>query len=87
MTFYVQHVRLRNVKKIIQEEKIMKSRYRIKEFREAMNLSQEELAIKANVSRTTISNLETGKATEASTVTLRRIAEALEKKPNEIFLS
>lgn len=65
----------------------MKSRYRIKEFREAMNLSQEELAIKANVSRTTISNLETGKATEASTVTLRRIAEALEKKPNEIFLS
>lgn len=81
------HVRLRDVKKIIQEEKIMKSRYRIKEFREAMNLSQEELAIKANVSRTTISNLETGKATEASTVTLRRIAEALEKKPNEIFLS
>lgn len=65
----------------------MKSWYRIKEFREAMNLSQEELAVKANVSRTTISNLETGKATEASTVTLRRIAEALEKKPNEIFLS
>lgn len=36
---------------------------RINEFRKMKNMSQEELAIKSDVCRTTISMLESGKAT------------------------
>lgn len=61
-------------------------RYRIKESREELNLSQEELAKKANVSRTIISGLESGTITETSTKTLLKIAQALGKKVSEIFL-
>ena len=59
--------------------------YRIKECREEQGMSQEELATKANVSRTIISGLETGTITVTTTGTLIKIAEALNKKVNDIF--
>ena len=36
----------------------MKPRYKIKEFRKELNMSQEELANKAGISRATLSKLE-----------------------------
>lgn len=59
--------------------------YRIKECREEQGMSQEELASKANVSRTIISGLETGAITVTTTGTLLKIAEALNKKISDIF--
>lgn len=59
--------------------------YRIKECREEQGMSQEELATKANVSRTIISGLETGTITVTTTGTLIKIAEALNKKVSDIF--
>ena len=65
----------------------MKPRYKIKEVREALKMSQEELSQKAGVSRTTISGLESGRVTAANTDTLFKIATALGNKPNDIFLA
>lgn len=65
----------------------MKTSYRIKEFREALNMTQEELAEKSNVSRSIISELETGKRVSTGTDTLLKIARALEKPIREIFLN
>lgn len=59
--------------------------YRIKECREEIGMSQEELATKANVSRTIISGLETGTIKVTTTGTLLKIAEALNKKVSDIF--
>ena len=59
--------------------------YRIKECREEIGMSQEELAAKANVSRTIISGLETGTIKVTTTGTLLKIAEALNKKVSDIF--
>lgn len=59
--------------------------YRIKECREETGMSQEELATKANVSRTIISGLETGTIKVTTTGTLLKIAEALNKKVSDIF--
>ena len=65
----------------------MKPRYKIKEFRKELNMSQEELANKAGISRATLSKLESGRNVEVSTNTLSKIADALGKKANEIFLA
>ncbi|MBF1331903.1 MAG: helix-turn-helix transcriptional regulator [Mogibacterium diversum] len=65
----------------------MKPRYKIKEFRKELNMSQEELANKAGISRATLSKLESGRIVEVSTNTLFKIADALGKKANEIFLA
>ena len=51
---------------------------KIKEIREEKGMSQEELAKKANVSRTTISSLESGKDIETMVGTIKAIADALE---------
>ena len=59
--------------------------YKIKEFREEMNMTQEELSKRAGVSRTIISGLETGAIKVTTTATLLKIAEALGKTINEIF--
>ena len=59
--------------------------YRIKEFREALGISQEELSAKSGVSRAIISGLETGTIEVTTTKTLVRIAEALGKKVSDIF--
>lgn len=65
----------------------MKPRYKIKEFRKELNMSQEELANKAGISRATLSKLESGRIVEVNTNTLSKIADALDKKANEIFLA
>jgi HTH-type transcriptional regulator/antitoxin HipB len=45
----------------------------IKKLRKEKNLSQEELAKKANISRATLSKLENGNLTKISVVTLDKI--------------
>lgn len=61
--------------------------YRIKQCREEMHLSQQELAIKSGVSRATISGLESGQITVTTTETLIKIARALDKRVSDIFLA
>lgn len=61
-------------------------RYKIKEYREDLGLSQVELSKKAKVSRTIISGLENGNITVTTTDTLSKIALALGKKVSDVFL-
>lgn len=58
---------------------------KLKEIREGVGISQEELAKKSTVSRTTISELENGKTDVITNVTLEKISEALNKKVTDIF--
>ena len=60
--------------------------YKIRAFRLALKMSQEELAKKSGVSRTTISGLESGNIKVTTTETLQKIARALDKKVSDIFL-
>ena len=64
----------------------MTTGYRIKEFREQQGITQQDLAEKADVSRSIISELETGKRTVTKTDTLFRIAKALNIPFRDIFL-
>lgn len=57
---------------------------RIKELRNNLGISQEELADKANIHRTYIASLEVGKR-NVSVVTLEKIVEALEVSLSEFF--
>lgn len=59
--------------------------YKIRECREELKMSQEELSKRANVSRTIISGLESGTIKVTTTETLLKIARALNKKISEIF--
>jgi transcriptional regulator with XRE-family HTH domain len=59
--------------------------YRIREVREAKGMSQEELAERADISRTIIWNLETNPCAETTTKTLKKIAEALDTTVAAIF--
>lgn len=61
--------------------------YRIKEHRERLKMSQVDLAKKAKVSRTIISGLENGTITVTTTETLLKLANALQCKIADIFLS
>lgn len=58
---------------------------RLKETREYKNLSQQELSEKAEVSRATISGIESGRVSVVTTSTLSKIATALECKITDIF--
>lgn len=60
--------------------------YRIKEVREALSMTQEELAEKSGVSRGTISALENGTTRTTTTKTLVLIASALNTTVDRIFL-
>ena len=59
--------------------------YRIKEFRENARLTQEELAAKSGVSRATIINLESGKNTSTTMMTLSKLAKALDTTLDQLF--
>ena len=59
--------------------------YRIKEFRESLKMTQEELAEKSGVSRGTISAMESGVSKETTTKTLVKIARALGTSVDKIF--
>lgn len=58
---------------------------KLKEIREEIGMSQEELSEKSGVSRTTISELETEKKEVTTNITLEKIAKALNKKVADIF--
>ena len=59
--------------------------YKIREFRNEIKMSQDELAKKSGVSRTIISRLESGTLTTTTTDTLLKIAKALNRKVADIF--
>jgi transcriptional regulator with XRE-family HTH domain len=59
--------------------------FRIKEIREARNMSQEELARKSGVSRVTISGIENGATRATTTTTLIKLASALGVTVDQIF--
>ncbi len=61
--------------------------YAVKQKREKLGISQEELSKKSGVSRTIISALETNNDTVTSTTTLLKIADALGCKVSDIFLT
>ena len=58
---------------------------KIREMREALKMTQEELATKSGVSRQTISALENGKYENVLTGTLAAIATALGTTVDKIF--
>ena len=60
---------------------------KIKERREFLKLSQEELAEKSAVSRATISSLENNSERNTSTKILKRIASALDTTVGELFFA
>ena len=60
--------------------------YRIKERREELRMTQEELAKKSGISRQTISSIETGKCENVLVGTLVSIANALDTTVDKIFL-
>ena len=60
---------------------------RVKEYREKSKMTQEELAEKSEVSRNTISSLETGANTNVTYEIMEKIAKALDKKVATIFFN
>lgn len=61
--------------------------FKIREHREAIGMTQEELAKASNVSRGTIVALESGKNKTTTTKTLDRIAKALGTIVDQIFFA
>lgn len=59
---------------------------KVKEYRVDQNLTQEELAKKANVSRYLISRIENGDDVNITKNTMLSIAEALNSNVSDIFL-
>ena len=59
--------------------------YKIKELREELKMTQEELAQKSGISRQTISSIETGKYKNVLVGTLAAIASALDTTVDKIF--
>lgn len=60
---------------------------KIKERREFLKMSQEELAEKSAVSRATISSLENNSERNTSTKILKRLASALDTTVGELFFA
>lgn len=61
--------------------------YKIKELREAMKMTQKELAEKSGVSRGTISALENGIDRTTTSKTLVKLAQALDTTVDRIFFT
>lgn len=59
--------------------------FRIREYREAENMTQEQLSKKSGVSRAIISGLESGSIKVTTTETLKKISSALGKNVSDIF--
>ncbi|MDD3049114.1 MAG: helix-turn-helix transcriptional regulator [Bacilli bacterium] len=57
----------------------------VKKYREDIGLSQSDLAIKSQVSRATISDLENNKEVNLTTKVLLKIAKALNKTVTDVF--
>lgn len=58
----------------------------LQEIRWLRNLSQEQVAMKTGLSRTTISSLETGEVKEPKVSTAIKIAKALDVSIEDIFI-
>ena len=61
--------------------------FRIREIRESKGVSQLELSEKSGVTRATLWRLESGENCEATTVTLTKIANALDVSVADLFLA
>lgn len=59
--------------------------YKVKQLREAKNMTQADLTYKSGVSRAIISKLENGDAVVTTTETLKKLAEALDCNVSDIF--
>lgn len=59
--------------------------YKIKEIREEIGMTQQQLSERSGVARSIINGLETGRTKTTTTATLRKIATALNKKVDDIF--
>lgn len=59
--------------------------YKIKEMREMQKMTQIELCQRANISRQTLSDLESGKEVNTTIATLQKLANALQCKVSDIF--
>lgn len=59
--------------------------FNIESLRKEQGLTQEQLAEKSGVARSLINQLETGKRNNANTVTLGKIAHALNCKITDLF--
>jgi transcriptional regulator with XRE-family HTH domain len=68
------------------KSEVRNMKFKVKELREELGLSQEELSQKAKVSRTIISGLESGTIEVTTTNTLLKLADALGKKVQDIIL-
>lgn len=60
--------------------------YKIKNLREALNMTQEELSEQSGVSRGTICALEKGEERTTTTKTLLKLAKALNTTVDQLFL-
>lgn len=58
----------------------------IKEAREALGLTQDELSKKSSVARTIIAQLESGTRSNVTAETMRKLAAALECPADKLFL-
>lgn len=61
--------------------------YKVKELREAKNMTQEELAAKSGISRCTISALENGLTRNTTSKTLLKLAQVLETTVDCLFFT
>jgi transcriptional regulator with XRE-family HTH domain len=68
------------------KSEVRNMKFKVRELREELGLSQEELSQKAKVSRTIISGLESGTIEVTTTNTLLKLADALGKKVQDIIL-
>ena len=59
--------------------------YKLKIIRQTKGLSQSELALKSNVSRSIISGIESGRIGTTTTGTLKKLADALSVKISDFF--
>lgn len=61
------------------------SRIHLKEWRRKRFVSQSELAVKAGVSKLTVTRLESSRPTRPHPRTVRKLATALEVQPEQIY--
>ena len=61
--------------------------FKVKEFREKLNMTQLELCKQANVSRQTVIDLESGKEVNTTIATLQRLADVLNCKVGDLVCS
>ena len=59
--------------------------FKVKEYREKNHMTQTELCRQANISRQTLSDLESSKEVNTTVATLQKIADVLSCKVSDLF--